>query len=71
VKTQVKSNDGRVRLDLGQRRANLFIEGKKVDSFDVLTVRNLTAAAARELQRTGHPGGSRELQQAIEPGSSA
>src|SRR4029077_7265091 len=57
MRKQIKSADGRVRLDLGERRATLYLGGQKVDSFDVLTLADLTVSAAREIQRlegSGH-----------------
>ncbi len=47
---QVKSEDGRLSLKVGPRRATLTMEGKKVVGFDVLRIEDLTAGTARELE---------------------
>lgn len=56
MRKQIKSADGRVRLDLGERRAALYVEGEKVKSFDVLPLADLTVSAAKEIQRLEDSG---------------
>lgn len=53
MRQQISSEDGRLRLSVGPRRATLFIEGKKVTSFDVIELDDLTAAVAHGLSDSG------------------
>jgi DNA-binding MarR family transcriptional regulator len=53
VKRQITSEDGRLRLTIGPRRAALFLEGKKIVGFDVVELDDLTSATARDLSAPG------------------
>src|SRR4051794_12835178 len=47
---QVSSDDGRVHLQVGPRRASLRIEGRRAAGFDVKHVETLSAAAAEDME---------------------
>lgn len=53
MKWQISSEDGRLKLSIGPRRAGLFLEGKRIAGFDVVELENLTAASARDLSDLG------------------